>query len=210
MANWQTPKTDWITNPKPPEKQDFNRIEENTLYLLEQIEAKKGIIVEAINDKSIEANIENTYTELGNKIRKIIDTVEIPVNIIIPGYQEDTWSQILYIDKPDTSAHLYMLIDLLDQDFFRSISICDLNTCLWNNFVYDFNDDRLYGRYYVKYSYTYLRLVSGLFPLHLGSIRLEVEDVGTQLELRFSGRNHRSYPGRSFLIPIKIFGKIDS
>ena len=40
------------------------------LYLLEQIEAKKGIIVEAINDKGIEANIENTYAELGNKIRK--------------------------------------------------------------------------------------------------------------------------------------------
>lgn len=208
MANWQTPKTDWITNPKAPEKQDFNRIEENTLYLLEQIEAKKGIIVEAINDKGIEANIENTYAELGNKIRKIIDTVEIPVNIIIPGYQR-SWSQILYIDKPDTSAHLYMLIDLLDQDHFRSISICDLNTCLWNFFVFD-HDDRE-GVYYVESSFTHLRYISiAFFPPYLGNIDLTVEDVGTQLKLTFSGTNDTSYPGGSHFIPIKIFGKIDS
>lgn len=72
MANWQTPKTDWITNPKPPEKQDFNRIEENTLYLLEQIEAKKGIIVEAINEKGQPAELENTYSELAQHVRNIV------------------------------------------------------------------------------------------------------------------------------------------
>ena len=72
MANWQTPKTDWITNPKPPEKQDFNRIEENTLYLLEQIEAKKGIIVEAINEKGQPAELENTYSELAQYVRNIV------------------------------------------------------------------------------------------------------------------------------------------
>ena len=72
MANWQTPKTDWITNPKAPEKQDFNRIEENTLYLLEQIEAKKGIIVEAINEKGQPAELENTYSELAQQIRNIV------------------------------------------------------------------------------------------------------------------------------------------
>lgn len=72
MANWQTPKTDWITNPKAPEKQDFNRIEENTLYLLEQIEAKKGAIVYALNEKGQPAELENTYSELAQQIRNIV------------------------------------------------------------------------------------------------------------------------------------------
>ena len=72
MANWQTPKTDWITNPKAPEKQDFNRIEENTLYLLEQIEAKKGDIVSALNEKGQPAELENTYSELAQHVRNIV------------------------------------------------------------------------------------------------------------------------------------------
>jgi len=71
MADWTTPKTDWITNPKPPEATDFNRIENNTQHLMEQIEAKKGAIVDAINDKGVDADIEDTYTELADKIRAI-------------------------------------------------------------------------------------------------------------------------------------------
>lgn len=33
MAEWQTPKTDWGANPRPPVREDFDRIEGNTEYL---------------------------------------------------------------------------------------------------------------------------------------------------------------------------------
>jgi len=47
---WQNPKTDWVTNPKNPIAEDFNRIEGNIDFLKQEIETKKGAIVDALND----------------------------------------------------------------------------------------------------------------------------------------------------------------
>ena len=69
MADWTTPKTDWITNPKPPVAEDFNRIESNIQHVFEQVEAKKGAIVSALNDIDMPASIEDSYSNLANKIR---------------------------------------------------------------------------------------------------------------------------------------------
>lgn len=65
---WQTPKTDWITNPIKPRSQDFNRIEGNIAYLKDEIETKKGAIVDALNAIDQPASMDDSYTELANKI----------------------------------------------------------------------------------------------------------------------------------------------
>jgi len=71
MATWKDPKIDWDINPKSPMAADFNRIEENIKYLKEHIDAKKGLIVDAINTKSNIVTIENSYQELANAITNI-------------------------------------------------------------------------------------------------------------------------------------------
>ena len=68
---WQTPKTDWITNPRSPMAVDFNRIEENIKFIKDNIDAKKGLIVDAINSKGDIVTIENSYQELANAITNI-------------------------------------------------------------------------------------------------------------------------------------------
>lgn len=65
---WQTPKTDWITNPIKPRSQDFNRIEGNIAFLKQEIENKKGLLVEAINAKQELVTIESSYQELAQAI----------------------------------------------------------------------------------------------------------------------------------------------
>lgn len=37
---WQNPKTDWVTNPKNPDETDFNRIEGNIAYLIDELDTK--------------------------------------------------------------------------------------------------------------------------------------------------------------------------
>jgi hypothetical protein len=68
---WQTPKTDWATNPKNPKSEDFNRIEGNIEFLKTDIETKKGLIVNAISDMNQPALVTDTHAELANKIRSI-------------------------------------------------------------------------------------------------------------------------------------------
>ena len=68
---WQTPKTDWVTNPKNPKPEDFNRIESNIEFLKNDIETKKGIIATAITDMNQAATASDTYLELADKIRSI-------------------------------------------------------------------------------------------------------------------------------------------
>lgn len=68
---WQTPKTDWTTNPKNPKSEDFNRIEGNIDFLKTDIETKKGLIVDAISDMNQPALVTDTHAELANKIRSI-------------------------------------------------------------------------------------------------------------------------------------------
>jgi hypothetical protein len=68
---WQEPKTDWVTNPKNPMSEDFNRIEGNVDFLKTDIETKKGLIVDAISDMNQPALVTDTHAELANKIRSI-------------------------------------------------------------------------------------------------------------------------------------------
>jgi len=68
---WQTPKTDWVNNPKSPTADDFNRIEGNIEHLLDEIETKKGALVDAINMKEDLVTIESSYQEMANAIEYI-------------------------------------------------------------------------------------------------------------------------------------------
>ena len=85
MAEWQTPKTDWAINPKNPTAEDFNRIEGNIDFLKQDIETKKGAIVNAINDMNQTADITNTYDELANKIRAISSDANAAVGDVLSG-----------------------------------------------------------------------------------------------------------------------------
>ena len=71
MAEWNTPKTDWVTNPKNPVAEDFNRIEGNIAFLKQDIETKKGAIVAAINDMNQPAQVTDTHAQLASKIKDI-------------------------------------------------------------------------------------------------------------------------------------------
>lgn len=70
---WQTPKTDWNTNPKSPMAVDFNRIEGNTAFLLNEIEVKKGSLVDAINEKQNLVTIESSYAQMATAIGVLND-----------------------------------------------------------------------------------------------------------------------------------------
>ena len=68
MAEWNTPKTDWVTNPKNPVAEDFNRIEGNIAFLKGDIETKKGAIVNALNTVGLETQLTDTHAQIANKI----------------------------------------------------------------------------------------------------------------------------------------------
>lgn len=68
MAEWNTPKTDWVTNPKNPVAEDFNRIEGNIAFLKGDIETKKGAIVDALNTVGLETQLTDTHAQIANKI----------------------------------------------------------------------------------------------------------------------------------------------
>ena len=68
MAEWNTPKTDWVTNPKNPVAEDFNRIEGNIAFLKQDIETKKGAIVNALNTVGLETQLTDTHAQIANKI----------------------------------------------------------------------------------------------------------------------------------------------
>lgn len=65
---WQTPKTDWVVNPKNPVPEDFNRIEGNIDFLKSDIETKKGTIVNALNTVGLETELTDTHAQIANKI----------------------------------------------------------------------------------------------------------------------------------------------
>lgn len=68
MAEWQNPKTDWVTNPKNPVAEDFNRIEGNIAFLKQDIEQKKGAIVDALNTVGLETSMLDTHAQIAGKI----------------------------------------------------------------------------------------------------------------------------------------------
>jgi len=65
---WQNPKTDWAVNPKNPVAEDFNRIEGNIAFLKDDIETKKGAIVNALNTVGLETQLTDTHAQIANKI----------------------------------------------------------------------------------------------------------------------------------------------
>lgn len=85
MAEWKTPKTDWVTNPKNPVAEDFNRIECNIEFLKEDIETKKGFIVSAINAMGQSANITDTHAQLAAKIKAISSDANADVSDVLKG-----------------------------------------------------------------------------------------------------------------------------
>lgn len=68
MAEWNTPKTDWVTNPKNPVAEDFNRIEGNIDFLKGDIETKKGAIVDALNTVGLASELTDTHATLASRI----------------------------------------------------------------------------------------------------------------------------------------------
>ena len=70
---WKTPKTNWNTNPHNPTAIDFNRIEGNTLHVLNEIEEKKGGIIDAINYKNNKVALDSSYQDLADKIIEMHD-----------------------------------------------------------------------------------------------------------------------------------------
>lgn len=75
---WSTPKTDWDTNPKSPMAEDFNRIEENIDFLNNDIETKKGLIVDAVSDLGRDVTLESTHQQLADAL---IEPNLVPANI---------------------------------------------------------------------------------------------------------------------------------
>jgi hypothetical protein len=82
---WQNPKTDWVANPKNPMAEDFNRIEGNIDFLKSDIETKKALIVEAIQDMNQTALITDTHAQLANKIRDISKDANAAVANVLQG-----------------------------------------------------------------------------------------------------------------------------
>jgi|GEM_PF-6961620 len=78
---WQTPKTDWTVNPTNPVAADFNRIEGNIDFLKNEIETKKGAIVDALNTVGIETSISDTHSQIAGKIL----AADQGTKIITPG-----------------------------------------------------------------------------------------------------------------------------
>lgn len=68
MANWTEPKVDWVTNPKNPRAEDFNRIEGNIQFLKEDIENKKDIIIGALEDVGLSVDEGSTFAEIADAI----------------------------------------------------------------------------------------------------------------------------------------------
>ena len=85
MAEWKNPKTDWVTNPKNPVAEDFNRIEGNIAFLKQEIEMKKGVIVSAINDMNQPAEITDSHDVLAQKIRNISKDATAAVGDVLSG-----------------------------------------------------------------------------------------------------------------------------
>lgn len=85
MAEWKNPKTDWVTNPKNPVAEDFNRIEGNIAFLRQDIEQKKGVIVSAINDMNQPAEITDSHDVLAQKIRNISKDATATVGDVLSG-----------------------------------------------------------------------------------------------------------------------------
>jgi len=123
MADWTTPKTDWEKNPKPPVAEDFNRIEGNIQHVFEQIEEKKGAIVSALNDIDMPASIEDSYSELADKIR-IQKTQVHTLNYYRNGLSYDSWT---FIDSIDLGTDLIKRITFITNNY-RGLVLIDFQT----------------------------------------------------------------------------------
>lgn len=109
MADWTTPKTDWEKNPKPPVAEDFNRIEGNIQHVFEQVEAKKGAIVSALNDIDMPASIEDSYSELADKIKiQKLQIHTLNMSVYVP-----VGSDWVYIGSVNLGTDLIKMVSII-------------------------------------------------------------------------------------------------
>lgn len=80
---WQEPKTDWVTNPKNPKSEDFNRIEGNIEFLKQDIETKKILIADSINSMGQVATVNDTHAILASKIKDISKDADAAVSDVL-------------------------------------------------------------------------------------------------------------------------------
>lgn len=118
---WETPKTDWAANPKSPVGEDFNRIEGNIAFLKDdiatrfsnvqtEIETKKGLIVNAMNEVGLEAKLTDTHTQLATKILTLNDPKLYERGVEVVDWVEGYSFQGTGI-REKRSDHLYIYLD---------------------------------------------------------------------------------------------------
>ena len=70
MADWTPPKINWTAD-DDLSKEHFNRIEKNLQYLAERDAGIREMIIEALGNMGRTASLEDTYLQLGEKIKQI-------------------------------------------------------------------------------------------------------------------------------------------
>ena len=152
---WNTPKTDWDTNPKSPMAEDFNRIEENIEFLNNDIETKKGVIVDALNTVGIATLISDTHVQIASKItgakKTGVNITPGTVNKAIPNGIYDTLSGVV-VGDPDlvpanikADTNIFGVVGNYDNGGISKITATNMNgidAFNWTDFVkpaaYDF------------------------------------------------------------------------
>lgn len=82
---WINPKTDWVANPKNPVSSDMNRIEGNIEFLKQDIETKKGVIVDAVNNIGGSTLITKTHQQIADEINALKLSGNITASDMLSG-----------------------------------------------------------------------------------------------------------------------------
>ena len=140
---WQNPKTDWVTNPKNPIAEDFNRIEGNIDFLKQDIETKKGAIVDALNEVGISADLTDTHAQLAGKIMAAEKTgvvltpgaadVPIPKGIYDTGGGKVIGDPDLIAGNIKQGINIFgvegnVVPDFLDEDWYAKVPMSNYNS----------------------------------------------------------------------------------
>ena len=140
---WQNPKLDWVTNPKNPVAEDFNRIEGNIDFLKTDIETKKGAIVDALNEVGISADLTDTHAQLAGKIMAAEKTgvvltpgtadVSIPKGIYDTGGGKVIGDPDLIAGNIKQGINIFgvagnVVPDFLDEDWYAKVPMSNYNS----------------------------------------------------------------------------------
>ena len=105
---WKTPKTNWNTNPHNPTAIDFNRIEGNTLHVLNEIEEKKGGIIDAVNHKNNKVALDSSYQDLADKIIEMHDNPRMAMGSRQLVRVNDSSAKLVVSGLPFKPARIFM------------------------------------------------------------------------------------------------------